>query len=71
MVFESINTAGFSILEHLMTQIHSSNALNRLVIDLGYCLTDISAIYDGCLLHQAWGALLLRLRCIWHSWPRC
>jgi len=50
MFFERFNVAGFSILERPMAQMYSSNALNGLIIDLGYHWTDISAIYDGFLL---------------------
>lgn len=53
MFFERFNVAGFSILERPMAQIYSSNALNGLVIDLGYHWTDVSAIYDGSLLKHA------------------
>ena len=53
MFFERFNVAGFSILERPMAQIYASNALNGLVIDLGYHWTDISAIYDGFLLKRA------------------
>ena len=53
MFFERFNVAGFSILERPMAQIYSSNALNGLIIDLGYHWTDISAVYDGSLLKQA------------------
>jgi actin-related protein 9 len=53
MFFERFNVAGFSILERPMAQIYSSNALSGLIIDLGYHWTDISAVYDGFLLHQA------------------
>ena len=53
MFFERFNVAGFSILERPMAQLYASNALNGLVIDLGYHWTDISAIYDGFLLKHA------------------
>jgi len=53
MFFERFNVAGFSILERPMAQIYSSNALNGLIIDLGYHWTDVSAVYDGFLLKQA------------------
>jgi len=53
MFFERFNVAGFSILERPMAQIYSSNALNGLIIDLGYHWTDVSAIYDGFLLTRA------------------
>ena len=36
-----------------MAQIYSSNALNGLIIDLGYHWTDVSAVYDGSLIKQA------------------
>ena len=47
MFFERFNVAGFSILERPMAQMYACNALNGLVIDLGYHWTDISAVYDG------------------------
>ena len=53
MFFERFNVAGFSILERPMAQLYAANALNGLVIDLGYHWTDISAIYDGVLLKHA------------------
>lgn len=53
MFFERFNVAGFSILERPMAQLYACNALNGLVIDLGYHWTDVSAIYDGCLLKHA------------------
>lgn len=53
MFFERFNVAGFSILERPMAQLYAVNALNGLVIDLGYHWTDISAIYDGFLLKHA------------------
>lgn len=53
MFFERFNVAGFSILERPMAQLYACNALNGLVIDLGYHWTDISAIYDGFLLKYA------------------
>ena len=53
MFFERFNVAGFSILERPMAQMYSSNALNGLIIDLGYHWTDVSAVYDGFLLKQA------------------
>ena len=53
MFFERFNVAGFSILERPMAQMYACNALNGLVIDLGYHWTDISAVYDGFLLKHA------------------
>ena len=53
MFFERFNVAGFSILERPMAQMYSSNALNGLIIDLGYHWADVSAIYDGFLLTRA------------------
>ena len=53
MFFERFNVAGFSIIERPVAQLYASNALNGLVIDLGYHWTDISAIYDGFLLKHA------------------
>lgn len=53
MFFERFNVAGFSILERPMAQMYSCNALNGLVIDLGYYWTDVSAVYDGFLIKQA------------------
>jgi len=53
MFFERFNVAGFSILERPMAQIYSCNALNGIVIDLGYYWTDVSAVYDGFLSKQA------------------
>jgi len=43
----------FLILERTVVSMYSSNALNGLIIDLGYHWTDVSAVCDGFLLMRA------------------
>jgi len=51
--FERFNVAGFGILETPMAQAYAVNTLTGVIVDIGAEETDVNAVVDGAIVHQA------------------
>lgn len=60
--FERFNVAGFSILPRPMAQLYAANALNGVVVDIGYDRTDVTPIYEGFMDDRARTATSLGIK---------